>query len=330
MSPDIFPLVNQRSSLTIAIPTYNRVSHLDTLLDQLIKNNVLEVADILVIDDGSSDKTFEAITKKYCHICNIKVLKNEINLGYSWTFVRVFKECETEYVLIMADDDLLVTESLTPLIKFLKEEKPAFCSPQFLSEGLIYRGKNKNRIIMPKEFFQCSAHAPGLVYNITKCNESLNLLAGRIRKEKADVLIYPQVVLVIILLLANAKCYWLQFPLASEGANAPSGIRDANGSEYWSFESRWRQIKAFDALLSDFRNSSFAGDILNEIYNAHRLKIFGWLVIAMESESPELRLAFDHQAWQFYLKRFFKKLLPITRIQNLYRVLRSYERQDLN
>jgi len=330
MSQNTLPLVTKRSILTIAIPTYNRVSHVDTLLDQLMKNNVLEDAYILVIDDGSSDNTFEIITKKYCHKYDIQVLENEINFGYPRTFVRLFKECKTEYLLIMADDDLLVTGGLKPLIKFLTSEKPAFCSPQFLNEGLIYRGRNKTKIIKPQEFFQCSAHAPGLVYNVTKCNEVLDYLAARIQSEKADALIYPQVVLVIILLLSNAKCYWLQFPLASGGANAPSGIRDAHGSEYWSFESRWRQMKAFDDLLSDFRNSSFAGDILNEIYKAHRLKIFGWLVIAMESESPELRLAFDNQAWQFYLKLFFKKLLPITRIQNLYRALRSYERRDPN
>jgi len=304
--------------ITVAIPTYNRACHVERLLNQIIEHKVTDVAEILVIDDGGSDGTYDKLmTNNAILQCGIKVLKNESNMGYSQTFVRLFAECKTEYIMIMADDDLLIIENLKPLIDFLIIKKPDFVSPQFLINNAIYRGKKESRKIQASEFQQCCGHAPGLIYKVSECKIGLKMLADRIKANSADALVYPQVLIVISLLMTEAKAYWLALPLALEAAGEPSGIRDANGSVYWSMESRWQQIKAFDDLFTDFLSSK-SNDAVLAMQRVNRNRVFGWLVCPMEDERPELRLAFDSCARLFYFKQIIKKLILWNYLQSIF------------
>ena len=178
--------------LTIAIPTYNRAHHVGRLIDQLIKHRVTELAEILVIDDGGGDNTYEQLISRIAsYQDSISIHRNETNLGYPQTLVRLFLKCRTKYLLAIADDDNLITESVKPLLEFLASEKPDFVSPQFIANCSIYRGKAENRKIRPSEFHECCRHAPGLVYNVPRCNIGLGLLARRIRENTTDALVYP-------------------------------------------------------------------------------------------------------------------------------------------
>ncbi len=304
---------SSKFALTIAIPTFNRKSHVEKLIHQINANKVNEIAEVLVIDDGSNDQTFETLIK-YADKKAIRIMRNESNLGYPHTFVRLFKECRTEYILVMADDDFLVIESLKPLIEFITSENPPFVSPQFLHKGLIYRGQTEKRYINPKEFWKCSSHAPGLVYNVTISRDYLDMLTNRITEQKEDALVYPQIVLVISLLSVKAKSYWFPLPVAATGAEESSGIRGSDGSAYWSFESRWRQLKAFEELLV---HSADGGRAVKEILDTLRGMTFDRIVGTMESESPELRKSFDSEAKKYYLKQFIRKFIPVRQLKKL-------------
>jgi glycosyltransferase involved in cell wall biosynthesis len=285
--------------LTIGIPTYNRAEDVSRLLHDLLSRPESEGVEIVVIDDGGSDGTYRALSSDPVVSARVRVLRNDVNRGYTGTFARLFDECATEYLMVVADDDRVVAEGIGPLIDHLDGAHPAFASPQFLRGDAVYRGRARTGPIAPREFLNASAHAPGLVYRVEDCRAALGLLAARAADGEADALIYPQVVVLTRLLLDERRCEWIASPTVAEGAAAPSGIRDASGGAYWAVESRWRQLKAFDALLSGYLEKDATG-VAREMLDAQRARVFRTIASAIASESPELAAAFDSGAAKAY------------------------------
>src|SRR5882762_5111087 len=121
--------------LTVAIPTYNRRPFITALVEELAGAPV----DTLVIDDASSDGTSDALSQ----LPGVTLCRNPLNLGFAPTFLRLFEEVTTPYLLLMSDDDLLVIENLEPLQQFVSEREPAFVSTQYFRDGKLWRGKTE-------------------------------------------------------------------------------------------------------------------------------------------------------------------------------------------
>jgi glycosyltransferase involved in cell wall biosynthesis len=290
---DLKLICNQRfpsnKILTIGIPTYDRLEELSRLISQIFESDLFEYIDLLVIDDGKKKLVNNYLRSHHATISqNIRVIENNGNLGYSSSFVRIFEECKTPFVLIMADDDLVVPENFQPLIKYIIENDPDFISPQFFKMGLLERGVRENRAIKVKEFRACCNHAPGLVYKISSCRPFLHDLKSRLIEGKTDVLIYPQVILIIHLLNAHKRCIWLDFPTANEGANLPSSIRDSDGSSYWEFLSRCRQLIDFEEFLLRLKPN----EVRTEMLEMHRRTAYTEIIGSLTIISPGLAAAF--------------------------------------
>jgi glycosyltransferase involved in cell wall biosynthesis len=288
--------------LTIGIPTYNRASTVSRVLHDLLAEPASELVEVLVIDDGGADDTFAKLSEDPTIASRVRVLRNDVNVGYPRTFARVFAECRTEYVMLMADDDLVVAENLAPLLDYLERERPAFVSPQFLKGSTVYRGRATTGPITPRQFLSCSAHAPGLVYRVEDCRDALDELASRIESEQADALVYPQVVVFMNLMIAARKCEWFALPTAREVNPHPSGILDADGRAYWSVESRWQQLKSFDSMLEQHAEQDTTG-VARQLLDAHRALVFQRMARAIRLGNPALGAAFDAGGEKYYLKR---------------------------
>ena len=288
--------------LTIGIPTYNRADDVLHTLRDVLAHADSELVDIVVIDDGSSDGTYGRLTEDPEIARRVRVLRNAANLGYARTFARLFDECQTDYLMLMADDDQVITESIQPLLDYLGNDRPTFVSPQFIRESRISRGRTTTESIAPRDFLKASAHAPGLIYRVEDCRAGLEELLDRAEAEEVDALVYPQVHLVMRALLAERKCEWLALPTVTEGAYRPSGIRDADGGAYWSLESRWKQLKTYDALLAGYVETDTTGRAL-EMLSAYRAGAFHMIARAIRMENPALGDAFDDGARRRYEKR---------------------------
>ena len=67
------------SSLTIAIPLYNESETIDYMKERLLKaieKINLHNLNILFVDDGSTDNTYDLLTEKFSDFKNVEIIKH--------------------------------------------------------------------------------------------------------------------------------------------------------------------------------------------------------------------------------------------------------------
>lgn len=96
--------------ITIAIPTYNRHKYLDkSLASLLISINNLsyekKIRVLVCIFDNSEGEESYNVVNKYVDSISLIYKKNHINIGSDKNIIQCFKECQTDYLAIISDDD---------------------------------------------------------------------------------------------------------------------------------------------------------------------------------------------------------------------------------
>lgn len=108
--------------ISVIIPAYNEENAIEQTIDEIetvIKeNNLSEGSEIIVVNDGSNDKTREkAITK------GVIVLDNPQNMGYGYSLKKGINKAQNETIVI-TDADL--TYPFASIPKMLKEKEKGF------------------------------------------------------------------------------------------------------------------------------------------------------------------------------------------------------------
>ena len=89
-----------KSELSIVIPTYNEEEGIYTTLEDLCGELTLNEAEIIVVDDGSTDRTSEAVQR----FPRVRLLKHKINKGYGASISTGIKASNSRFV-IWCDSD---------------------------------------------------------------------------------------------------------------------------------------------------------------------------------------------------------------------------------
>ena len=108
--------------LTITIPSYRQEKMLnralDSLADQTFKN-----FDVVILDDNSG-VDFSNILENFGDSLNIRIIKNENNLGAMKNLqASIFFKCDSDYVLSLHEDDYLADNYLENAIKALESNQ---------------------------------------------------------------------------------------------------------------------------------------------------------------------------------------------------------------
>lgn len=93
--------------LTIAVPTYNRCSSVKMLIET-IQAQAKEQDEILLSDDGSTDQTFEEVSK----ISGIRLVRHRENQGMVRNWNYCLEQARCDWICLMHDDDTLAPGAL--------------------------------------------------------------------------------------------------------------------------------------------------------------------------------------------------------------------------
>jgi len=325
--------------LTLGIPTYNRKDVIVERVKELINSSAYDLVEILIIDNDSPDGTFEHL-KEICDGTPIRVLKNSKNIGFRGSFIRLFEECQTEYLIISSDEDLLILNSVNSLIKFLKKYKPLFVSTQYylsnefikenfgivtktnlnttktykseeitkctskhLEKTLIrgQKGQKNNSRIFIDEIFGASAHMPGLIYKVEESKQSIDDIKFHIMQPELP---YPHSLLAAELIMKGI-CFWWNEPILEEKCRISYNINPHWGVEYYHLPARWNQHKLFVDYFEDRIKNINDPEMKKraiQMLNLKQRELFHNLWHAIKIERPEMIHSLNMSVIEFYFK----------------------------
>jgi len=111
-------------SVTVAIPVYNGARFLDSAVKSIIKQDY-PVLEIIIVDDHSTDNTYEIVEKlkNKLNNQNISYFKNIENIGYPKNWNRCFELCKTGYLVILHQDDELKKYCISKQLNFFEKHE---------------------------------------------------------------------------------------------------------------------------------------------------------------------------------------------------------------
>lgn len=110
-------------SVSVCFPAYNEEETVGVVLTQahdLLSASPLDY-EILVCNDGSSDRTGETIEALAGRIPHLRVLHNERNLGIRATFERLYSEASKQFVFLNSTDQQWETGILFDLLPLAED-----------------------------------------------------------------------------------------------------------------------------------------------------------------------------------------------------------------
>jgi glycosyltransferase involved in cell wall biosynthesis len=94
-------------SLSVIIPAYNESENILATLENVTTAFApLGLPhEILVIDDGSKDATAELVTTNLARFPNVRLLKNERNMGFGWSYRRGVDAAALDHIVMVHGDN---------------------------------------------------------------------------------------------------------------------------------------------------------------------------------------------------------------------------------
>lgn len=100
--------------ISVAMTSFNGEKYIQKQLDSIL-NQTLKVDEIIVCDDGSTDRTIE-ILKQY----PVTLYQNEKNLGYRLNFKKAMELCSGDFVFLCDQDDIWYENKVEKMVDIMK------------------------------------------------------------------------------------------------------------------------------------------------------------------------------------------------------------------
>lgn len=129
---------HNEKALSIGIPAFNEAKRIQSTLSSVfaIAKEMLDHFEIIVVDDGSSDKTYDvALQTAEALGTEIRVVRQEVNRGVGSAFQFFLSEARFPYICLIPGDNAFTTEGVKRLFSWVGQ------SPVVIS----YRDEMKKR-----------------------------------------------------------------------------------------------------------------------------------------------------------------------------------------
>lgn len=146
--------------ISVCIPTYNRAEYITSAIQSVLNQNIEEL-EIIVVDDGSTDKTRELI--KSLSVQSLKYIYKEHSGGPD-TRNRAIDEARGEYLLWLDSDDVLIGNIIQEYLQAIEKYPEAdviYCDLLVADENLSIQKKfryenwyGRNAELQKKFFFE--------------------------------------------------------------------------------------------------------------------------------------------------------------------------------
>ncbi len=137
-------------SLTIAIPLYNEsktIEYLKERLSEAIEKIDVLTLKILLIEDGSTDNTYELLKDNFLDFKNSKIIQHDKNKNLNGFLSTVIKNCDTDLVVFLDSDCTFDPIYISEMLNFLSPDVDIVNGSPYHPEGDI-EGVKKGRLLI--------------------------------------------------------------------------------------------------------------------------------------------------------------------------------------
>lgn len=148
--------MNNLPLVSVIMPVYNSEKYLNEAI-QSILNQTYENIELIIIDDCSTDFSKEII--KNINSEKINFIKNEKNMGVSFTRNLGFKLAKGKYIALMDADDISLPTRIKMQVEFLEKNKEfGLVSGHFESfkKYLYLEKKSIRKVILNSEYIKAN------------------------------------------------------------------------------------------------------------------------------------------------------------------------------
>lgn len=241
--------------LTVAIPTYNRQEAVCQAVQSLLGcwEVQADLVRVLVTDNASSDGTIAALSAIAAPVGALRLIDGESNLGWWGQVERIAEHAETEFVMLLSDED--DAGNLSQVLLTLSVKQPSFALPPrritgrvtadsiwrnatYLS-GLVIRRESLTKVVSELQRFRCESH-----------NEFLT--------------VYPHLSVVLLLWLRGELGTILrQMPFTSERRRIPGTW--SPDADWWLPPRLAHRIDSDNAGRAAFKSLAYQLELLHDL-----------------------------------------------------------------
>lgn len=106
--------------VSVLIPAYNAEKYIEESIDSIL-NQTFQDFEIIAVDDGSSDSTYDILEKIKSRDSRIIIFKNISNKGISYTRNRLKSLAKGEYIMWQDADDISMNYRMEEQVKILDD-----------------------------------------------------------------------------------------------------------------------------------------------------------------------------------------------------------------
>ena len=105
---------------SICIPNFNYGGYIGRTIDSVL-NQDYQNFEIIIVDNASTDNSWEVISSYAKKDSRIKIYRNEYNVGFAPNLDRVAQKASFDFIIMLSSDDLMHTNALAEYAAILNE-----------------------------------------------------------------------------------------------------------------------------------------------------------------------------------------------------------------
>lgn len=151
-----------QSLVSILIPVYNRENLIEETVQSAL-NQTYKNIEIIIVDNKSTDNTWELLKKLASEDKRIKIFQNETNIGPVRNWKRCIDEANGTYGKILFSDDVMYPEFLEKTLELIEEDIGFVFSSVAMGENInntktVYKFKENMGVYNINDFFDASLY----------------------------------------------------------------------------------------------------------------------------------------------------------------------------
>ena len=118
---------------SVIIPLYNNAKYISKAVESVLKQT-FQAFEIIIVDDKSTDESYQIVKTKYDDHKKIKIFQNEVNLGVYKTQNFALTKSQGQYIALLGSDDIFLPTRLEEDYRWLQTSKFVISRYERISE----------------------------------------------------------------------------------------------------------------------------------------------------------------------------------------------------